>query len=388
MKLGNGIVNVGVNSHDVDLFEGQYEVPYGMAYNSYLILDEKIAVLDTVDARFGDSWLDNVGKALEGRLPDYLVVHHMEPDHSSNIARFLEKYPDVTVVSSLQSFKAMEQFFGKDVAPRRFIVDEGDILELGHHNLRFVAAPMVHWPEVVVSYDASCKTLFSADAFGKFGATDVEDPRGWDFDARRYYIGIVGKYGLQVQALLKKAAGLQIERICPLHGPVLEGDSIAHAVGKYQTWSSYAPESEGVAISFTSVYGHTREAVMLLRDELLSRGCPDVAVVDLARGDHAEAVANAFRYGKLVLATTTYNSGIFPFMRDFIQHLSDRAFKNRDIALIENGTWAPLAAKIMKSLLAGCPDIRYVEPVVTLRSAMTDATRAQIAELAAALVRE
>ena len=376
---------VGVNDHQVDLFEGQYVVPRGMAYNSYVILDGKVAVMDTVDRNFADEWLKNVAGALGGRKPDYLVVQHMEPDHSANIDRFLAAYPEATVVASAQAFKFMEQFFGAAVAPKRIVVKEGDVLDLGQHQLHFVAAPMVHWPEVVVSYDSTDKILFSADGFGKFGANDTVDPEGWDCEARRYYIGIVGKYGPQVQALLKKASGLAIQTVCPLHGPVLVGDEIAHAVGKYDVWSSYRVESEGVCIAYTSVYGHTKAAALLLRDELLKRGCPKVAIADLARDDMPETVEDAFRYGKLVLATTTYNAGIFPFMRTFIDHLVERNYQNRKVALIENGTWAPTAARTMKAMLGCSKGIEFVEPIVTVRSALDDASRAQIAALAAAL---
>ena len=382
MKIGSGIAYVGVNDHQVDLFEGQYVVPLGMAYNSYVILDDKIAVMDTVDVNFGEEWLKNVEKALAGRKPDYLVIQHMEPDHSACIDEFLAKYPDATVVSSAQAFKFMEQFFGAAIAPKRQVVKEGDVLDLGTHKLHFVSAPMVHWPEVIVTYDSTDKLLFSADGFGKFGANDTVDPEGWDCEARRYYIGIVGKYGPQTQALLKKAAGLEIKTICPLHGPVLVGDEIANAVTKYDIWSGYKVESEGVCIAYTSVYGHTKEAALLLKDELLKRGCPKVAIADLARDDMPETVEDAFRYGKLVLAAPTYNGGVFPFMRTFIDHLTERNYQNRKIAFIENGTWAPMAAKTMKGMFEGSKGIEFVEPVVTIKSALNDASRAQIAALA------
>ena len=387
MTISNDIKYIGVNDHDVDLFEGQYVVPLGMAYNSYAVIDAKIAVMDTVDARFGDAWLANLDAALAGRSPDYLVVQHMEPDHSANIDIFLAKHPSATVVASAQAFKFMEQFFGPDIAPNRLVVKEGDVLDLGTHKLHFVAAPMVHWPEVIVTYDSTDKVLFSADGFGKFGANDVEDPEGWDCEARRYYIGIVGKYGPQTQALLKKAATLDIQTICPLHGPVLKGEAIAHAVKQYDTWSSYGVESPGVCIAYTSVYGHTKAAALLLKDELEKRGCPKVAIADLARDDMPETVEDAFRYGKLVLATTTYNMDCFPFMRTFVEHLTERNFQNREVALIENGTWAPAAAKVIKGLFEKSKGITFVEPVVTIRSALTDATRAQIAALADALAK-
>ena len=385
MKISENIAYVGVNDHDIDLFEGQYVVPRGMAYNSYIIKDAKVAVMDTVDARFSGEWLKNVAAENGGKAPDYLVVHHMEPDHSASIAKALEAWPDVTVVASAQAFRFMEQFFGASVAPKRQVVKEGDVLDLGTHKLTFVAAPMVHWPEVMVSYDSADKVLFSADGFGKFGANDVVDPEGWDCEARRYYFGIVGKYGAQTQALLKKAAGLDIQTVCPLHGPVLKGDAIAHAVKQYMTWSSYGVESEGVCIAYTSVYGHTKEAALLLKEELLKRGCPKVAIADLARDDMPETVEDAFRYGKLVLATTTYNMDIFPFMRTFIEHLVERTYRNRTVGIIENGTWAPVAAKVIKGLFEKSQGIAFAEPVVTIKSALNDASRAQIGALADAL---
>ena len=385
MKIGSDIEYVGVNDHQVDLFEGQYVVSLGMAYNSYVIPDAKVAVMDTVDANFGEEWLGNIAGALGGRKPDYLVVQHMEPDHSACIDKFLAAYPDATLVASAQAFKFMEQFFGAAIAPKRLVVKEGDTLDLGAHKLHFVAAPMVHWPEVIVTYDSTDKVLFSADGFGKFGANDREDPEGWDCEARRYYIGIVGKYGPQTQALLKKAAGLEIRTVCPLHGPVLVGDEIANAVAKYDIWSGYKVESEGVCIAYTSVYGHTRQAALLLKEELLKRGCPKVAIADLARDDMPETVEDAFRYGKLVLATTTYNNDVFPFMRTFIDHLTERNYQNRKVAFVENGTWAPTAAKVMKGMFERSKGITFVDPAVTVKSALDDASRAQIAALADAL---
>jgi flavorubredoxin len=384
MTITDDILYVGVNDHDIDLFEGQYVVPRGMAYNSYAIKDGKTAVTDTVDARFCDEWLGNVAKAL-GTAPDYLVVHHMEPDHSSSIAKALEAWPGVMVVASAQAFKFMEQFFGAGIAPRRLVVKEGDVLDLGRHKLSFVAAPMVHWPEVMVSYDAADKVLFSADGFGKFGANDVEDPEGWDCEARRYYFGIVGKFGAQTQALLKKAAALDVAVVCPLHGPVLKGEDIAHAVKQYNTWSSYGVESPGVCIAYTSVYGHTKEAALLLKEKLLEKGCPKVAIADLARDDMPETVEDAFRYGKLVLATTTYNMDVFPFMRTFIEHLVERNYQNRMVAFVENGTWAPAAARVMKGLFEKSKGIVFAGVTVTVRSALDDASRAQIDALAAEL---
>ena len=384
MTITDDILYVGVNDHDIDLFEGQYVVPRGMAYNSYAIKDAKTAVMDTVDARFCGEWLGNVAKAL-GAAPDYLVVHHMEPDHSSSIAKALEAWPGATVVASAQAFKFMEQFFGGGVAPTRLVVKEGDVLDLGRHKLAFVAAPMVHWPEVMVSYDSADKVLFSADGFGKFGANDVEDPEGWDCEARRYYFGIVGKFGAQTQALLKKAAALDIAVVCPLHGPVLKGEDIAHAVKQYNTWSSYGVESPGVCIAYTSVYGHTKEAALLLKEELLKKGCPKVAIADLARDDMPETVEDAFRYGKLVLATTTYNMDVFPFMRTFIEHLVERNYQNRTVAFVENGTWAPAAARVMKGLFEKSKGITFAGVTVTVRSALDDASRAQIDALAAEL---
>ena len=350
MNITKDIFYVGVNDHKVDLFEGQYIVPNGMAYNSYVIMDQKVAVMDTVDANFTHEWLDNLQKVLGGRTPDYLIVQHMEPDHSANIDTFLKLYPTTTVVASAKAFVMMGQFFGTDYADRRLVVGEGDTLSLGTHTLTFVTAPMVHWPEVIVTYDSHDKVLFSADGFGKFGALDVEED--WACEARRYYIGIVGKYGAQVQALLKKAATLDIAIICPLHGPVLT-ENLGYYLNLYQTWSSYSVESEGIVIAYTSIYGHTKKAVELLAEKLKAKGCPKVVINDLARCDMAEAVEDAFRYGKLVLATTTYNADIFPFMRDFIHHLTERNYQNRTVAFIENGSWAPLAAKTMKQMLEG-----------------------------------
>ncbi len=382
MKITNDIFYIGVNDHDLDLFEGQYTVPNGMAYNSYGILDEKIAVMDTVDARFGEEWLANLKAILDGRTPDYLIVQHMEPDHSSNITRLMDAYPSATVVSSDRSFVMMKQFFGVDYADRRIVVKDGDTLCLGKHTLTFVAAPMVHWPEVIVTYDSYDKVLFSADGFGKFGALDVEED--WACEARRYYFGIVGKYGAQTQKLLSKAKTLDIEKICPLHGPVLS-ENLGYYLNLYDVWSSYGVESEGVVIAYTSVYGNTKKAVELLADELRACGCPKVAVNDLARCDMAEAVEDAFRYGKLVLATTTYNGDIFPYMTEFLHALVERGYQNRTIGLVENGSWAPVAAKKMKALLEGSKNLSFTETTVTIRSAMSDENRAQIKTLAGEL---
>ena len=379
MEITKDIRYVGVNDHDVDLFEGQYVVPNGMAYNSYVILDEKIAVMDTVDARFGQEWLDQIGALLGDRHPDYLIVQHMEPDHSANIAKFMELYQDTTVVSSAKAFAMMKQFFGTDYADRQVVIKEGDTLCLGKHTLAFVAAPMVHWPEVMVTYDTCDKVLFSADGFGKFGALDVEED--WSCEARRYYIGIVGKFGVQVQNLLKKAATLDIQIICPLHGPVLT-ENLGYYLNLYNTWSSYQPEEDGVVIAYTSVYGHTQEAVELLADKLRTKGCPNVILHDLARTDMAEAVEDAFRYSKLILATITYNAGIFPFMRDFIEHLTDRNYQNRTVAFMENGSWAPTAAKGMKALLENSKKLTFAENTVRILSALSEDSRAQIEALA------
>lgn len=379
MQITNDILYVGVNDHEVDLFEGQYTVPNGMAYNSYVVLDEKVAVFDTVDARFTHQWLDNIENVLAGRKPDYLIIQHMEPDHSANIANFMSMYPNATIVSSQKAFVMMEQFFGDCFADRQIVVAEGDTLSTGRHNFAFVAAPMVHWPEVIVTYDATDKVLFSADGFGKFGALDVEEE--WDCEARRYYIGIVGKYGAQVQALLKKAAGLDIQIICPTHGPVLK-ENLGHYIKLYDLWSSYTPESEGIVIAYTSVYGHTRKAVEQFAEKLRQKGCPKVSIHDLARTDMAEAVEDAFRYNKLVLATTTYNAEIFPFMREFITHLTERNFQNRTVALIENGSWAPMAAKVMKNMLAGSKKITLAEPIVTIKSALNGESGEKLEALA------
>ena len=378
MKITNDIRYVGVNDHQVDLCEGQYVVPNGMAYNSYVILDEKVAVMDTVDRNFTHQWLDNIQNTLGGRKPDYLVIQHMEPDHSANIANFLKVYPDATVVSSAKAFTMMKQFFGDDYADRRIVVGEGSTLTLGKHTLAFVTAPMVHWPEVIVTYDTTDKVLFSADGFGKFGALDVEED--WACEARRYYIGIVGKYGPQVQALLKKAAGLDISIICPLHGPILT-ENLGYYINLYDIWSSYRVESEGIVVAYTSVYGHTKAAVELLVQKLQAKGCPKVVVHDLARTDMAEAVEDAFRYGKLVLATTTYNADVFPFMKEFIHHLTERNYQNRTIALVENGTWAPLAAKVMHSMFDGCKNLTFTDTTVRLLSALNDDSKAQIEAL-------
>ena len=379
MEITKDIRYVGVNDHDVDLFEGQYVVPNGMAYNSYVILDEKIAVMDTVDARFGQEWLDQIGALLGDRHPDYLIVQHMEPDHSAHIAKFMELYQDTTVVSSAKAFAMMKQFFGTDYADRQVVIKEGDTLCLGKHTLAFVAAPMVHWPEVMVTYDTCDKVLFSADGFGKFGALDVDED--WAYEARRYYIGIVGKFGVQVQNLLKKAATLDIQTICPLHGPVLT-ENLGYYLNLYNTWSSYQPEEDGVVIAYTSVYGHTKEAVDLLADKLRAKGCPNVILHDLARADMAEAVEDAFRYSKLILATITYNAGIFPFMRDFIEHLTDRNYQNRTVAFMENGSWAPTAAKGMKALLENSKKLTFAENTVRILSALSEDSRAQIEALA------
>ena len=374
---------VGVNDHQVDLFEGQYDVPNGMAYNSYVILDERIAVMDTVDQHFGTEWLANIAAVLGERKPDFLIVQHMEPDHSANIAAFMAAYPEATVVSSKQAFPMMGKYFGTDFADRRMVVGEGDTLCLGKHTLAFVTAPMVHWPEVIVTYDVTDKVLFSADGFGKFGALDVEED--WACEARRYFIGIVGKFGPQVQALLKKAATLDIQTICPLHGPVLK-ENLGYYINLYDTWSSYRPEDEGVLIAYTSVYGHTKEAVELLAKTLEEKGCPKVAVADLARDDIHEAIEDAFRYSKLVLATTTYNTDIFPFMKTFINHLTSRNYQNRTVAFMENGTWAPTAAKVMKGMLEGSKDLTLAATTVTIHGGLNDTSRAQIAALAEELI--
>lgn len=385
MNITKDIKYIGVNDHEVDLFEGQYRVPNGMAYNSYVIMDKKIAVMDTVDAAFAHEWLDNLAEALGERSPDFLIVQHMEPDHSANIANFLRAYPETTVVANAKAFAMIDAFFGEGLCKNKLTVENGESLSLGEHTLTFVFAPMVHWPEVMVTYDSRDKVLFSADGFGKFGALDAEEP--WADEARRYYIGIVGKYGAQVQALLKKAGTLDIDIICPLHGPVLS-ENLSYYIDLYNTWSSYSVETEGVCIAYTSVYGNTKKAALLLADELRVGGCPNVAVHDLARADMSAAVADAFRYGKLVLATTTYNAEIFPFMREFINHLTERGFKNRTVGLIENGSWAPLAAKIMRGMLEGCKNITWLDGVVTVKSAMTEANREEIGKMSGELCRE
>ena len=385
MNITDTIKYIGVNDHQVDLFEGQYDVPNGMSYNSYAILDEKIAIMDTVDAAFTHEWLDNIQNALGNRKPDYLIVQHMEPDHSANIVNFIKTYPDAQIVSSAKAFSMMKNFFGTDFADRQIIVGEGDTLSLGEHNLTFVTAPMVHWPEVIVTYDSTDKVLFSADGFGKFGALDIEED--WACEARRYYIGIVGKYGAQVQNLLKKAAGLDINIICPLHGPVLN-ENLGYYLNLYNTWSSYQPEEEGVMIAYTSIYGNTKKAVMMLAEKLRANGCPKVVVNDLARCDMAEAVEDAFRYNKLVLATTTYNAEIFPFMREFINHLTERNFQNRTVALIENGSWAPLAAKVMKGMLDSCKNLTFTDTTVKILSALNEESTAQLNALVEELSRE
>ncbi len=379
MKVTQDIKYVGVNDHILDLFEGQYIVPNGMAYNSYLILDEKIAVMDSVDIKFGDEWLKNIKEAAGDRKPDYLIVQHMEPDHSANIVNFLNTYPDAKVVASAKAFTMMKNFFKTEFEERRIVVAEGDKLELGKHTLNFITAAMVHWPEVIMTYDSTDKVFFTADAFGKFGANDVEED--WACEARRYYFGIVGKYGAMVQAVLKKAAAFDIQTICPLHGPVLN-ENLDYYLNLYNIWSSYGVETEGVVIAYTSVYGHTKEAVELLAKKLEENGCPKVAVTDLARDDMAEAVEDAFRYGKIVLATTTYNGDIFPFMREFIGHLTERGYKNKTIALIENGSWAPTAAKVMTGMLEGCKNLTFTENSVKIISALSDENIAQIDALA------
>lgn len=379
MEITKDIKYIGVNDHDIDLFEGQYAVPAGMAYNSYVIKDEKIAVMDTVDAHFGEQWLANLRDALDGRAPDYLVVQHMEPDHSANIAAFAKAYPDATIVASTKAFTMMKNFFGTDYAERRTVVGDGDTLPLGKHTLTFVTAPMVHWPEVIVTYDSCDKVLFSADGFGKFGALDTEED--WACEARRYYFGIVGKYGAQVQALLRKASALDIAVICPLHGPVLT-ENLGYYLGLYNTWSSYTPENCGVLIAYTSVYGNTKAAAELLAERLSERGCEKVVLTDLARSDMAEAVEDAFRYDRLVLATTTYNAELFPFMREFISELTERGYRGRKVGLVENGSWAPMAAKIMRGMLEGCKDITFTDTTVRILSALSEESRAAIDAMA------
>ena len=385
MKVTDDIKYIGVNDRKIDLFEGQYTVPNGMAYNSYAIIDEKIAIMDSVDAKFSHEWLDNISSALGKRQPDYLTVQHMEPDHSANVLTFTKTYPNAKIVSSQKAFNMMKNFFGTDFADKRIIVGEGDTLSLGKHNLTFVCAPMVHWPEVIVTYDSTDKVLFSADGFGKFGALDADED--WACEARRYYIGIVGKYGAQVQALLKKAKELDIEIICPLHGPVLK-ENLGYYINLYNTWSSYQPEDDGILIAYTSVYGNTKKAVDILAEKLKANGCPKVSVCDLARCDMAEAVEDAFRYSKLVLATTTYNAEIFPFMHEFIINLTERNYQNRTVAFIENGSWAPLAAKIMRSMLEKSKNLTFAENTVTILSALSDTSLAAITSLADELSRE
>ena len=385
MNVTKDIRYIGVNDHEIDLFEGMYIVPEGMAYNSYVILDEKVAVMDTADRHFVQEWMGNLEAALEGKQPDYLIVQHMEPDHSSGIAAFMDAYPEAKVVATAKAFTMMKNFTGTDYTARGIVVKEGDKLELGSHVLTFVTAPMVHWPEVMFTYDSTDKVLFSADAFGKFGALDAEDEEGWACEARRYYFGIVGKYGAQVQAVLKKAAALDIQIICPLHGPVLD-ENLGYYLDLYNTWSSYGTETEGVAVFYTSVYGHTKEAAEYMAEKLQELGCPKVAISDLARDDMAEAVEDAFRYGKIVLATTTYNADVFPFMKEFIQHLTERNYQNRKIGFIENGSWAPTAAKVMKGMLEGCKNTTFAETEVKILSAMTEENKGQIEQLAKELI--
>ena len=385
MEISNTIKYIGVNDHDIDLFEGQYKVENGMAYNSYLILDEKNAVLDTVDEHFIEEWLGNLKMVLDTRQPDYLIIQHMEPDHSAGIIAFMEAYPNATIISSAPAYNMMKQFFGTDFSKRRIIIKDNDTLSLGEHSLTFLSAPMVHWPEVMVTYDNYDKVLFSADAFGKFGALDVEEE--WACEARRYYIGIVGKYGMQVQALLKKASSVDIQVICPLHGPVLT-DNLDYYLNLYQIWSSYEVETEGVFIAYTSIYGHTKKAAQLLAEKLSALGCPKVAIADLAREDMAECVEDAFRYGKLVLATTTYNAGIFPFMREFIQQLTERNYQNRTVAFIENGSWALVAAKTMKAMLENSKNLTFAENEVHIKSALNEESMAQLDALAVELCKK
>ncbi len=379
MKVTDSIKYIGVNDHRIDLFEGQYLVPNGMSYNSYVILDDKIAVMDTVDVGYTHEWLDNLADTLNNRLPDYLIIQHMEPDHSANIANFLKMYPETTVVGNIKTFTMLDNFFGQDVYRNKLVVENGGTLELGVHTLTFIFAPMVHWPEVMVTYDSKDKVLFSADGFGKFGALDVEEE--WAHEARRYYFGIVGKYGVQVQNLLKKAATLDIEMICPLHGPVLT-DNLSYYLQLYHLWSSYEAESEGICLAYTSIYGNTKKAVDLLVDQIKAAGCPAIVVYDLARCDMSKAVEDAFRYSKLILATTTYNADIFPYMREFIQHLTERNYQNRTIGIVENGSWAPLAAKVMKKLLEPCKNITWLNETVTIKSAINADTMESIGEFA------
>lgn len=385
MEITKDIKYIGVNDRNIDLFEGQYVVENGMAYNSYVITDDKIAVMDTVDRHFGEQWLENLKAVLSGRKPDYLVVQHMEPDHSANIVNFLNTYPDAKIVASAKAFAMMGQFFGRDFSDCAMVVKEGDTLSLGSHILNFIAAPMVHWPEVIVTYDSTDKVLFSADGFGKFGALDADED--WACEARRYYFGIVGKYGAQVQALLKKASALDIKTIAPLHGPVLF-ENLGYYLDLYNTWSSYQPESEGVMIAYTSVYGNTKKAAELLKNELEALGCKKVAISDLAREDMAEAVEDAFRYDTLVLATTTYNADIFPFMKEFINHLTERNFQKRRVGLIENGSWAPTAAKTMKKMLEGCKELEFAETTVQIKSALSEQSKEQISTLAKEILKK
>ena len=382
MKIADGIIYVGVNDHEIDLFEGQYDVPEGMAYNSYVILDDEIAVMDSVDKNFGDEWIKNIREALGEKTPDYLIVQHMEPDHSANIAKFVEEFPGAKIVGNAMTFTMMKKYFGTDYPDKKVIVKDGDTLKLGSHELKFVFAPMVHWPEVMMTYDMTAKVFFSADAFGKFGALDIEAE--WACEARRYYFGIVGKFGMQVQNLLKKAATLDIEVICPLHGPVLDKD-LGYYLDLYNTWSSYGVETEGVFIAYTSVYGNTKKAAELLKEKLEAKGCPKVAIADLAREDMAESVEDAFRYGKIVLATTTYNADIFPFMREFINDLLERGYQNRTIGIIENGTWAPMAAKVIKAKFENSKNITFAETTVTVNAAVDAAAEEKIEALAAEL---
>jgi len=385
MEVSKDIYYIGVNDHNIDLFEGQYDVPHGMAYNSYVILDEKIAVLDTVDAHFTDEWLNNLEVVLNGRKPDYLIIQHMEPDHSANIQNFMKVYPETVIVGNTKTFVMLEQFFDIDISIKKQVVKNNETLCLGTHTLTFVFAPMVHWPEVIMTYDNIDKVIFSADAFGKFGANDIEEE--WACEARRYYFGIVGKYGTQVQAVLKKLADLDIQIICPLHGPVLK-DNLDEYIHLYDLWSSYQVESQGVVIAYTSVYGNTKKAVQLLVEQLKANGCPKVSVHDLARDDMAEAVEDAFRYNQLVLATTTYNNDIFPFMKEFIDHLKEKNYQNRQIAFIENGSWAPMAAKVMNNMLSDCKNITFVETLVTIQSAMKASTEEKVCQLAKELCKD
>lgn len=379
MTITNDIKYIGVNDHDVDLFEGQYDVPNGMAYNSYIIMDEKIAIMDSVDANFTNEWLQNIKDVLNGNSPDYLIVQHMEPDHSANITSLINVYPNTTIVASAKAFEMMKNFYGSDYSNNRLVVKEGDTLSLGKHELTFVTAPMVHWPEVIVTYDKTDKVLFSADGFGKFGALDIEED--WACEARRYYFGIVGKYGAPVQALLKKASSLNIQTICPLHGPILT-ENLEYYINLYNTWSSYQPEEDGIVISYTSVYGNTKKAVMELAKQLEDNGCPKVVINDLARCDMAEAVEDAFRYSKMILATTTYNGDIFPFMKEFINHLTERSYSNRTIAFVENGSWAPMATRIMKGMLEKSKNLTFADTTVSIVSTMNAENKDQINELA------